>query len=113
SPGPENLGQSSDKTVSEPLEFYRPADFCQPEGYLARREGFSPVFTRHSLSFQAVGAKNRLVRGPRTPGGLPRRPNGPRLRPLNFVKTKTYHNGDRQGIEGDRSSEGRQGGRSG
>src|SRR3569623_368018 len=111
--GPIQLRQGSDKSVSEPLEFYRSAGFCQWEASGTLAGWFQPGFHASFLSFQAVGAKNRLVRGPRTPGGLPRRPIGPHLRPLNFVKTRTYHNGDRQGIEGDRSSEGRQGGRSG
>src|ERR1700741_233214 len=64
--------------------------------------------------FRIFRVKARHVRGPRTPGGLLWTSPWAALRPINFCKNKDLDYGDdRQGIEGDRTSEERQGGRPG
>src|SRR3954449_13379403 len=83
--------------------------------HAALRPGYRHLPAAHSpCHFRVFRVKARHVRSPRTPGGLLRRMPWAALRPINFCKNKDLNYGDdRQGIEGDRTSEERQGGRPG
>src|SRR3569623_1555777 len=62
--GPIQLRQGSDKSDSEPLEFYRSAGFCRWERLERQRDGFSPFFTRHSCLFGLLGLRTGSFAAP-------------------------------------------------